>query len=60
MLQNSLYVVQNRDELNFHADPGVAVREMPAPSGSPVNILLFRRRTHPAPSQSHTVLKCGH
>ncbi len=44
MLQAALYVVQNPDELNLHADPGVAVREVPTPSGSPANILLFHEK----------------
>ena len=37
-------VVQNRDELNIYADPGVAVCEVPTLSGSPANILLLHEK----------------
>ena len=50
MLQTALYVVQNRDELNLHADPGVVVRKVLTPSSSPANILLFHEKIRPAPS----------
>lgn len=44
MLRAALCVVQNREDLNFYADPGAAIRKMPTPSGSPVNILLFHEK----------------
>ncbi|MCG7352172.1 hypothetical protein RQ744_15895 [Roseomonas mucosa] len=55
MLRATLCVVQNRDDLNLHADPGVAARKMPPPSGSPVGILLFHEKN---PSGTYAVARC--
>lgn len=43
MLGAAGWVVQSRDELNLHAGPGVAVREVPTPTG-PADYVLFLDR----------------
>jgi len=43
MLTAAGWVVQSRDELNLHAGPGVAVREVPTPTG-PADYVLFLDR----------------
>lgn len=43
MLAAAGWVVQSRDELNLHAGPGVAVREVPTPTG-PADYVLFLDR----------------
>lgn len=40
MLARAGWIVQSRAELNLHAGPGVAVREVPTPTG-PADYLLF-------------------
>jgi len=40
MLALAGWIVQSRDELNLHAGPGVAVREVPTPTG-PADYILF-------------------
>ena len=43
MLAAAGWVVQSRDDLNLHAGPGVAVREVPTPTG-PADYVLFLDR----------------
>jgi type I restriction enzyme R subunit len=43
MLVAAGWIVQHRDELNLHAGPGVAVREVPTPTG-PADYVLFLDR----------------
>ncbi len=40
MLAETGWIVQHRAELNLHAGPGVAVREVPTPTG-PADYILF-------------------
>lgn len=40
MLAQAGWIVQNREDLNLHAGPGVAVREVPTPTG-PADYILF-------------------
>lgn len=56
MLQVALYLVQNRDELNLRADPGVTAREVPTPSAPPANISLFHEKK---PSGAFTAARCN-
>lgn len=45
MLVEAGWIVQSRDELNLHAGPGVAVREVPTPTGpGPADYVLFLDR----------------
>jgi hypothetical protein len=55
MLRATLCVARNREDLNLYADPGVAVRKMSTPSGSPVNILLFHEESR---SGTFAVARC--
>jgi type I restriction enzyme R subunit len=43
MLEAAGWIVQGRGELNLHAGPGVAVREVPTPTG-PADYVLFLDR----------------
>ena len=43
MLEAAGWIVQSRGELNLHAGPGVAVREVPTPTG-PADYVLFLDR----------------
>jgi len=43
MLAAAGWIVQSRDELNLQAGPGVAVREVPTPTG-PADYVLFLDR----------------
>ena len=55
MPQAALYILQNRDEMNLQADPGVTVREVQTPSGSPASILLFHEKN---PSGTFAAARC--